>query len=313
MAEGEGTGRTGDRLKQLRAFCHAARLESMSKAADRLDISQPAVSQHIRALEREFATTFFERRGPRITLTPAGAGLYRLAMPLVQGVERLPETFTEHVNGEATGEVRVLAGLTASTFLLPDYLKRFRATHEGVRVTLRTGGLADGLGLLRDREVDFALGGVETVPELLAFHPFRTCHYVLIAPRGHPLTKGGRTVGARDIAAFPMVMPARGTSAREAGELAARHFGVALEVAVETRGWSVIRQLVERGVGIAFVPDMCVGERDAVRMVPIEERLAQAIRPLSYGVILARPTFLPLAARRLIQTMIPTFPDPPPL
>ena len=148
----------------------------MSKAAERLDISQPAVSQHIRALEREFATPFFERRGPRITLTPAGAGLYRLAMPLVQGVERLPETFAEHVNGEAMGEVRVLAGLTASTFLLPDYLKRFRAVHEGVKVTLRTGGLADGLGLLHDREVDFALGGVETVPERLAFHPLRaTC------------------------------------------------------------------------------------------------------------------------------------------
>ena len=85
MAEGEGTGRTGDRLKQLRAFCHAARLESMSKAAERLDISQPAVSQHIRALEREFARPFFGRRGPRVTLTPAGAGLC-LAMPLVRDV-----------------------------------------------------------------------------------------------------------------------------------------------------------------------------------------------------------------------------------
>ena len=313
MAEGEGTGRTGDRLKQLRAFCHAARLESMSKAAERLDITQPAVSQHIRALEREFATTFFERRGPRIALTPAGAGLFRLAMPLVQGVERLPETFAAHVNDEVAGEVRVLAGVTAATFLLPDYLKRFRAAHEGVKVTLRTGGLADGLGLLHDREVDFALGGMETVPERLEFHPFRTCRYVLIAPPGHPLTEGSRTAGPRDIASWPIVMPARGTSAREAGELAARHFGVALKVAVETRGWSVIKQLVERGIGIAFVPDMCVGESDAVRMVPIEKRVAQAIRPLSYGVILSRPEFLPLAARRLIQTMIPTFPGPPAL
>lgn len=313
MAEGEGTGRTGDRLKQLRAFCHAARLESMSKAAERLDITQPAVSQHIRALEREFATTFFERRGPRIALTPAGTGLFRLAMPLVQGVERLPETFAAHVNDEVAGEVRVLAGLTAATFLLPDYLKRFRAAHEGVKVTLRTGGLADGLALLHDREVDFALGGMETVPERLEFHPFRTCRYVLIAPPGHPLTEGSRTAGPRDIASWPIVMPARGTSAREAGELAARHFGVALKVAVETRGWSVIKQLVERGIGIAFVPDMCVGESDAVRTVPIEKRVAQAIRPLSYGVILSRPEFLPLAARRLIQTMIPTFPGPPAL
>lgn len=309
----EGAGRAGDRLKQLRAFCHAARLESMSKAAERLDLTQPAISQHIRALEREFATTFFERRGPRIALTPAGAGLYRLAMPLVQGVERLPEAFAALVNDEVAGEVRVLAGITASTFLLPDYLKRFKAAHEDVKVTLRTGGLADNLGLLHDRDVDFALGGMEVVPERLEFHPFRTCRYVLIAPPGHPLTESNRTAGPRDIASWPIVMPARGTSAREAGELAARHFGVALKVAVETRGWSVIKQLVERGVGIAFVPDMCVGERDAVRLVAIEKRVAQAIRPLSYGVILARPEFLPLAARRLIQTMIPAFPDPPAL
>ena len=310
MISGEGTGRARDRLKQLRAFCHVARLESMSKAADLLSLSQPAISQQIRALETEFSATFFERRGPRIALTPAGASLYRIAMPLVRGMDRLPDAFTEHFHNRVSGDVHVLAGLTAAVFLLPDYLKRFQVAHGEVRVTLRTGGLAEGMSLIYDREVDFALGALEIVPETLDFHPFRTSRFVLIAHPDHPLARVAEA-SARDIAPWPMVMPARGTVARAAQELGARHFGVKPKVAVETRGWSIIKRLVEQDLGIAFVPDICVTERDRVRIVPIDERVVHQTRSTSYGVIVHRPEFLSLAARRLIQMMVPDFPDEP--
>ncbi len=310
MSDGEDAGRARDRLKQLRAFCHAARLESMSKAADHLSLTQPAVSQQVRALEREFATTFFERRGPRIALTPAGESLYRISMPLVRGVDRLPDTFAEVFGNETSGEIRIVAGMTASTFLLPEYLKDFRASYPGVRVNLRTTGLAEGLRLVYDREVDFSLGAVEMLPEGLEFHPIRESRYVLITHPAHPLTRVGEA-SPRDIAIWPLVLPARGTLARAAAELVAQHFGAELRVAVETRGWSVIKSFVERDVGVAFVPDVCVSERDSVRVVPTEERLARRIRPVSYGVVVYRPEFLPLAARRLIQTMVPDFPDAP--
>ena len=308
MSDGGDAGRARDRLKQLRAFCHAARLESMSKAADHLSLTQPAVSQQVRALEREFSATFFERRGPRIALTPAGENLYRIAMPLVRGVDRLPNTLAEALGDETSGEVRVVAGMTASTFLLPRYLKDFRASWPGVRVSLRTTALTEGLRLVYDREVDFSLGAVETLPEGLEFHPFRESRYVLITHPDHPLTRTGEA-SPRAIAVWPFVLPIRGTVARAAAELVARHFDTELKVAVETGGWSVIKSFVEQDVGIAFVPDICVGERDPVRVVPIEERLARQMRTVSYGAIVYRPEFLPLAARRLIRTMVPDFPD----
>ena len=306
MSDGEDTGRARDRLKQLRAFCHAARLESMSKAADHLSLTQPAVSQQVRALEKEFSATFFERRGPRIVLTPAGESLYHIAMPLVRGMDRLPDTFTEVFGDETSGEVRVVAGMTASTFLLPQYLRDFRTSYPGVRISLRTTGLAEGLRLLYDREVDFSLGAVESLPEGLEFHPFRESRYVLITHPDHPLTRVSEA-SPRDIAAWPLILPLRGTAARAAAELVARHFGTRLKVAVETGGWSVIKSFVERDVGIAFVPDICIGERDPVRIVPTEKRIAEQIRPVSYGAVVYRPEFLPLAARRLIQTMVPDF------
>ena len=70
-----------NRLKQLRALCNAAQTGSISKAAERLFLSQPSVSLQIQALEREFAITLFERRGPNIRLTPEGEILYELAYP----------------------------------------------------------------------------------------------------------------------------------------------------------------------------------------------------------------------------------------
>ena len=74
-----------DRLKQLRAFCHAARLGSISRATEQVMASQPAGSLQVCTLEEELGVPLFERRGPRISLTVAGQSLYRLAMPLVVG------------------------------------------------------------------------------------------------------------------------------------------------------------------------------------------------------------------------------------
>ncbi len=65
-----------NRLKQLRAFCYSAQSCSISKAAERLFLSQPSVSLQVRALEQELDITLFERKGPRISLTPEGHVLY---------------------------------------------------------------------------------------------------------------------------------------------------------------------------------------------------------------------------------------------
>ncbi len=77
----------GDRLKPLRAFCHAARLGSVSRAAEALFLSQPAITLQLQALERDMGTRLFERIGRRFTLTREGTALYELARPLVEGLD----------------------------------------------------------------------------------------------------------------------------------------------------------------------------------------------------------------------------------
>ena len=99
-----------NRLQQLRGFCYAAQAGSISKAAERLFLSQPSVSLQIQALEREFKTTLFERRGPKISLTPDGKTLYELAAPLVEEIDTLGDLFAARRGGVETGRLDIAAG-----------------------------------------------------------------------------------------------------------------------------------------------------------------------------------------------------------
>ena len=92
-----------DRLRQLRAFCYAAKFESMTLSGEHLGISQPAVALHVRELEHELEAVLFDRAGPRVSLTPAGEHLYGLAGPLVETVDRLPATCASELDAPVSG------------------------------------------------------------------------------------------------------------------------------------------------------------------------------------------------------------------
>ena len=82
-----------NRLKQLRAFCFAAQAQSMSKAAEQMFLSQPSISLLVQSLEKDLGCRLFERQGPKIQLSTEGRTLLELALPLVEGLETLPEAF----------------------------------------------------------------------------------------------------------------------------------------------------------------------------------------------------------------------------
>ena len=91
-------------LRELRSFCVAAQLRSMSKAAERLDLGQPTVTSHVRRLEAELGMTLFDRLKRPIMLTLAGEKLAEMAMPLVEGIDSLA-TLTS--TAEAAGPVSI--------------------------------------------------------------------------------------------------------------------------------------------------------------------------------------------------------------
>ena len=293
-----------DRLKQLRAFCYAAKFESMTLSGEHLGISQPAVSLHVRELEHELEAVLFDRAGPRVSLTPAGEHLYRLAGPLVEAVDRLPATCASELDAPVSGGIHVVAGPSATAFVLPPYLKRFRDEHPGIRTRI-TGSLVQrGLEMISAREADFVVGAMEPVSEPFDYHPVFSYDLVLVTPEDHPLA-GRESVEIHEATEYPAVVPPAGTYNQQFGESIAHQFAREARVAVETSGWGVIKQYVQDGFGISVVPTLCLTEKDRVRVIPFGE----PARNRSYGIFTCRNTPVSPLARRLIRIIAPDFPD----
>ncbi len=292
-----------NRLKQLRAFCYAAQSGSVSKAAERLFLSQPSVTLQIQALERELGAPLFERRGPSIKLTPEGATLYELALPLVQGIDGLPETFAAQRGKLESGELNIAAGESTILYILPEPMQRFADAYPAIGLKLHNVTGRDGLALLRADEVDFAVGSMpEEVPADISYHPIFVYSTVLVTPRDHPLASK-KEVRLQDISPYGLILPPRHLATWRMVDLVFRQHGASYSVALEAGGWEVIKKYVELGLGISIVTDICLTGAEGLARIPLDRYFPKR----SYGLVLRRGKFLSPQAKRFIDLMDPRF------
>jgi len=294
-----------NRLKQLRAFCHAAQTGSISEAAERVFLSQPTVSLQVQALERELATVLFERRGPKIRLTPEGEILYRLAQPLVEGMDKLGETFAAFCGRLESGVLNIAAGESTILYILPEPIRRFTEAYPGISVKLQNVTGRDGLAMLRGDEVDFAVGSMLEVPNDISYQPVVTYAPTLITPLAHPLA-GKKQVTLADISPYGLILPPRHLSTWRMVELVFGQHGLSYRVALEAGGWEVIKKYVELGLGISIVTAVCLTGTERVMCIPLLEYFPYR----SYGIVLRRGKFLSPQAKRFLEIMNQVFVPP---
>ena len=295
--------RKRQRLRQLRAFCHAARLGSISKAAARLGVSQPALSIHVRELEYELKAALFERVGGGVRLTAAGEAFHALAAPLVEGMEGLLENFAERIKVEVTGHLELAVSAPGAAIVLPPYVKRFRERYPGVRLRVRNCALGEGMALLRAGEVEFVLGAREPLEDSgLEYCEMFSYDIVLITSLTHPLA-GRETVTPEEAAEWPAIVPPAGSYSRQFGETAACEFGVDVKPVIEVGDWEVIKRYVERGLGICVVPSICIHATDQVSVIALKGYF----RARSFGVYTRRGKAPTAPAQRLLGLIVPGF------
>jgi DNA-binding transcriptional LysR family regulator len=291
-----------NRLKQLRAFCQVARMLSVSKAAEKLFLSQPSVSLQIQALERELGATLFERRGPRMRLTPEGGVLLELVGPLVQNMDALAETFAAHCGRLDKGELHIAAGESTILYLLPDFIRRFGADYPGISLKLHNVTGRDGLAMLRGDEVDFAVGSMIEIPDDIVYRPSFTYDPLLITAPDHPLAHK-KEVTLADISPHGLILPPRHLSTWRIVDYAFQQQNVPYRVALEAGGWEVIKRYVAMGMGVSIVTGICITPQDKLATIPLTRYFPKR----SYGLVLRRGKFLSPPARRFIDMMDPEF------
>jgi len=291
-----------NRLKQLRAFCTTARLGSISKAAEKLYLSQPSVSLQIQALERELDTVLFERRGPSIRLTPEGRTLLEISVPLVQGIDSLTDTFTERSGNLEQGELNIAAGESTILYILPAAIKEFSGRHPGIRIKLHNVTGRDGMEMLRSDEADFAIGSMLEIPDDIHYHPIFQFNPVLITPPDHPLSRL-ENVTLKDIGPHGLILPPRHLSTWRMVDVVFHQHNIPYTVTLEAGGWEVIKKYVEIGLGISIVTDICLTGDERLATIPLDRYFPTR----SYGAVIRKGKYLSIAARTFLAMMDPDF------
>jgi len=292
----------GDRLKPLRAFCQAARLGSISRAAEALFLSQPAVTLQLQALERDLQVRLLERSGRRLTLTREGAALYELARPLVEGLDGLDGEFRNKLKGLEASELHVAAGSSTILYLLPAIVQAFKKTHPTVQLVLHNVTGKDGLALLRSDAVDLAVGSMLDVPTDLSYAPVYSFDPMLIMAKDHPLAKK-ENLKLEDLSPHGLILPPKRLTTWRLVDLVFQQRRVPYTVALAVGGWEVIKQYVAMGLGISIVTGICLNEADHEKLEI--RNLRDYFPPRSYGVVVRKGKFLSAQARAFSDLVKP--------
>lgn len=291
-----------NRLKQLRAFCYTARAGTVSQAAEMLFLSQPSVTLQIQALERDMDLKLFERHGPQIRLTPEGETLYQLSDPLVEGIDKLPDSFAAQFGSLENGEINIAAGESTILYILPESITQFAKAYPKIKIKLHNVTGRDGMTMLHADEADFAVGSMLDVPEDIIYRPSMSFDPYLITPLDHPLANK-QSVRLEEISPYGLILPPRHLSTWRMVDLVFRQNNVSYDVALEAGGWEVVKKYVELGLGVSIVTDVCLTDSDRIAKIPLNEYFPQR----SYGIVLRKGKFLSPQAERFITMMDPEF------
>jgi LysR family transcriptional regulator, transcriptional activator of the cysJI operon len=232
----------------LRAFAAVAREGSFSRAAERLYVSQPAVSKHVASLEAELGTKLVERDRHGAMLTPAGQVLadYVLrAEALLANARRALATGAE----AQIGTLSLAASGIPGTYLLPGLLSRFHEESPSVELDVRLSTSGGALELVRSHEVELAVVGGMTVPPELESEPLVEDEVVLI---GAPSLSGCR-LRPKDLEGLTWVSREEGSATRAAVESARWQIGLHVVRTLELPSWEAVKLTVASGAGIAAI------------------------------------------------------------
>ena len=238
---------------RLTVFRAVAGQKSFRRAAELLYLTQPAVTQQIKALEQEIGTSLFDRTGREIGLTPAGAVLLRYAR---EGNELLLRAEAElaALEGRVSGPLRLAVSTTIAQYVLPPMLGRFLRRYPAVELRMRSANTEGVAAAVLDGSVDVGLAeGPVHRPEL-KLEAWLRDKLVLVVASDHEWA-GLAAIAPEQIRGVPLLLRERGSGTREIVDSAMEAAGLAakdLDIAMELNSTEALLACVEAGLGVGF-------------------------------------------------------------
>jgi DNA-binding transcriptional LysR family regulator len=241
-------------LRRLEIFAKVAELGSFSRAAEALFLTQPTISEHIRALEDELGVQLLDRLGRGATPTRAGELMLGYARRML-ALSREARQALDQFQGRLSGQLVVGGSTIPGEYLLPSLIGQFKAKYPDISISLLIGDSRQVSAWVDDGRAEVGVVGARPSPRTLVSRELMPDELVVVLPAEHPLA-GRKSVTLADLKREPLIVREQGSGSREALEHALGEADIdltALRVVGEMGSTQAIKQAVRSGVGISII------------------------------------------------------------
>ncbi len=284
---------------QLASFLEVAKLQSFSRAAEKIYRTQPAVSAQVRLLEQECGEKLFDRSGKKVLLTPAGEILRRYAQKMLDLHKEALQAIAE-LNQTARGKLHIGANEATCLYVLPKTFARFMQLYPLVQISIYRNFSHKILQKVQEGAVEL---GIVTLPQTannMEVIPVFRDEVQVVVPASHPLAKS-RSVTVEEVANFPLILPKTGHT-RVLLDRILRDYREHVQISMELASVETIKKFVGAGLGISLISRTYAQAEVAaglVKLIPLEG--LKLYREL--GLIYRRDRYLSLPAKVFIEAV----------
>jgi LysR family carnitine catabolism transcriptional activator len=257
-------------LRQVRAFLKVAELESFTRAAAELHVSQSALTVQVKQLEDELGILLFDRNKRGVSITGAGRDLMGPLRQLVLDSDAIIG-HARDISAVRTGAITVAALPSIAADILPRAMRAFLRTNPEIRITIHDVVADRVRELVAARAVDFGLGTATRQDRDIRASSLYEDYLAAFVPAAHRLAKQSE-VSLRELAECDLILPNRESSVRRLAESALTRSRIAARVKHETNFMPTAMAMVRRGLGVAILPESAGDEkRDEIVRIPIRK------------------------------------------
>lgn len=287
-------------FEQLKTFLEVWHQKSFSRAAEKLRITQPAVSAQIQSLEREVGERLFDRKGGKVTFTAAGRVFEPFAEHALDCHRHLLLMVSEQ-RRSPRGEISISAQESTSLYVLPEVFAEFKKHYPKVALKIARAEKSRTIEALLSREVDFGVVSLPVADQRFIVETIHEDELVLAVPKGHPLT-AVENPGPKEIARHSFLLPKQGRQRDMLLNIFRMH-DVYPKAVMEVESSELMKSFIRAGLGIGFLPSINIeAERKAGTIEALRIEELHLTRDL--GLIYLKEKSLTHAARAFLQIAI---------
>jgi DNA-binding transcriptional LysR family regulator len=268
-------------IRKLEVFCKVVELKSFTRAAEKVLLSQPTVSEHVRSLENELGQKLINRLGKEVETTPVGLILYKYALNIIQTRQEALQAVAQY-SGRVAGKISVGCGTIPGTYILPELISSFRGLHPSIKAILRITSSQIIAEKVLKGELELGVVGARWKEKRLTWTRIFADKLTLVVHPAHPLA-GKKQVSLKRAAQSSFIFREPESGTRKVFSNILEKEGLResdLDVVAEIGSTAAVKEAVKAGIGVAILSKRAVlDDMDCGRLVAVSIQKHDMERP----------------------------------